>query len=35
MKMNDSITVPNVKKIIQSVATIIHSQLLEDLESAQ
>jgi hypothetical protein len=29
--MNDSIAVPNVRKIIESVATIIHAQIQEDL----
>jgi|NOAtaT_6_FD_contig_51_4891522_length_850_multi_3_in_0_out_0_1 hypothetical protein len=29
--MTDSIAVPNVRKIIESVATIIHAQMQEDL----
>jgi hypothetical protein len=31
--MVDSIAVPNVRKIIESVATIIYAQMQEDLNS--
>jgi hypothetical protein len=29
--MADSIAVPNVRKIIESIATIIHAQMQDDL----
>lgn len=35
MYINSSITKPNVKSIIQSVATILHSQLIEDQEAGK